>query len=203
MARLSYARAGRLTLSVFKAIAAWHVITRYVVTSTSVEGASMLPTVDIMGQWVVVSSLHRHGRGVKVGDLVTYDIPVSRETCGLKRVIGMPGDYVALQAPMAPKGVGDDMMQVCCLSHPSLLLRPPCLRTAAVWTVVLGALWGPPAYTSLPQVPPGHCWLVGDNLTISRDSRDFGPVPLGLIRGKALMLLWPFKRLDSGLTKVE
>lgn len=44
---------------------------------------------------------------------------------------------------------------------------------------------------------------MGDNLTVSRDSRDFGPVPLGLIRGKALMLLWPFKWLDNGLTKVE
>ena len=37
-----------------------------------------------------------------------------------------------------------------------------------------------------PQVPQGHCWLVGDNLPASRDSRDFGPVPLGLIRGKAI-----------------
>ena len=112
MSRLSYDRAFRLALSVGKSIALFHVLTRYGFTATSVEGASMLPTVDIMGQWVVVSSRHRHGRGVQVGDLVTYDIPVSPESRGLKRVVGMPGDYVSLQAPMAPRAMGDDMMQV-------------------------------------------------------------------------------------------
>ncbi|KAL2107056.1 hypothetical protein VUR80DRAFT_5776 [Thermomyces stellatus] len=163
MARLSYLEAFRLAVTVGKTAALFHVITHYGIVTTGVEGASMLPTVHIMGQTAVISSRYRHGRGVQVGDLVTYDIPISRNTCGLKRVVGMPGDYVTIQAPQAPNGAGDTMM----------------------------------------QVPQGHCWLVGDNLTVSRDSRDFGPVPLGLIRGKALMLLWPFKWLDNGLTKVE
>lgn len=34
------------------------------------------------------------------------------------------------------------------------------------------------------QVPKGHCWLTGDNLTHSLDSRTYGALPLGLIRGK-------------------
>lgn len=41
------------------------------------------------------------------------------------------------------------------------------------------------------KVPQGHCWLVGDNLPASRDSRTFGPVPLALIRGKVIASLWP------------
>lgn len=36
------------------------------------------------------------------------------------------------------------------------------------------------------QVPQGHCWVVGDNLSHSRDSRMFGPLPLALIRGKVV-----------------
>lgn len=36
------------------------------------------------------------------------------------------------------------------------------------------------------QVPEGHCWIVGDNLVWSRDSRIFGPVPLALVTGKVL-----------------
>ena len=37
------------------------------------------------------------------------------------------------------------------------------------------------------RVPEGHVWIVGDNLGTSRDSRKYGPVPMGLITGK---LLW-------------
>ena len=57
--------------------------------------------------------------------------------------------------------------------------------------------------TNPAQVPAGHCWLVGDNLTVSRDSRDFGPVPLALVKGKVLATLFPFKWIESGLKRVE
>lgn len=39
----------------------------------------------------------------------------------------------------------------------------------------------------LLQVPPGHIWLEGDNLIVSRDSREYGPVPLALVRGRAMV----------------
>lgn len=35
------------------------------------------------------------------------------------------------------------------------------------------------------QVPKGHVWIQGDNIYASNDSRYFGPVPYGLIQGKA------------------
>ncbi|KAJ3044451.1 hypothetical protein HK097_001455 [Rhizophlyctis rosea] len=40
-------------------------------------------------------------------------------------------------------------------------------------------------------VPPGHVWLQGDNFTNSTDSRQYGPVSMGLIRGKAFCKVWP------------
>ncbi|RKP12878.1 peptidase S24/S26A/S26B/S26C, partial [Piptocephalis cylindrospora] len=36
------------------------------------------------------------------------------------------------------------------------------------------------------QVPQGHVWIAGDNMSNSIDSRIYGPVPFGLIRGRAL-----------------
>ncbi|TXT08504.1 uncharacterized protein COLE_05428 [Cutaneotrichosporon oleaginosum] len=34
------------------------------------------------------------------------------------------------------------------------------------------------------RVPKGHIWVVGDNLSNSIDSRDYGPVPLAMVKGK-------------------
>lgn len=33
-------------------------------------------------------------------------------------------------------------------------------------------------------VPKGHIWIMGDNAAWSRDSRDYGPVPIGLVKSK-------------------
>lgn len=34
------------------------------------------------------------------------------------------------------------------------------------------------------KVPAGHCWVTGDNLSTSLDSRTYGVLPLALIKGK-------------------
>lgn len=47
----------------------------------------------------------------------------------------------------------------------------------------------------LVRVPMGHCWVEGDNPQLSRDSRDFGPVPLGLVRGIVVGVMWPPSRV--------
>lgn len=55
------------------------------------------------------------------------------------------------------------------------------------------------------RVPEGHCWVAGDNLDWSRDSRVFGPVPLALVKGKVVALLWPWREarwFGNGLTHV-
>ncbi|KAJ3307633.1 hypothetical protein HDU76_004475 [Blyttiomyces sp. JEL0837] len=41
------------------------------------------------------------------------------------------------------------------------------------------------------KIPPGHVWLQGDNMTNSTDSRAYGPVPMGLLRGKVFCKLFP------------
>lgn len=34
------------------------------------------------------------------------------------------------------------------------------------------------------KVPEGHVWISGDNAAWSRDSRDYGPVPIALVKGR-------------------
>ncbi len=40
-------------------------------------------------------------------------------------------------------------------------------------------------------VPRGYCWALGDNRSISRDSRRFGPVPFASLVGKVIWRLGP------------
>ena len=56
------------------------------------------------------------------------------------------------------------------------------------------------------QVPEGHFWVIGDNVEASRDSRFYGPLPLALIKGKAVAQLWPLGKMrwyENPLQKPE
>eukprot|EP00195_Chlamydomonas_chlamydogama_P015273 CAMPEP_0202893102 /NCGR_PEP_ID=MMETSP1392-20130828/2743_1 /ASSEMBLY_ACC=CAM_ASM_000868 /TAXON_ID=225041 /ORGANISM="Chlamydomonas chlamydogama, Strain SAG 11-48b" /LENGTH=117 /DNA_ID=CAMNT_0049577305 /DNA_START=191 /DNA_END=541 /DNA_ORIENTATION=- len=41
------------------------------------------------------------------------------------------------------------------------------------------------------EVPAGHVWVQGDNLVHSLDSRQYGPVPLALLKGRVIFQVWP------------
>jgi signal peptidase I len=58
----------------------------------------------------------------------------------------------------------------------------------------------PPIYAderSYPEtVVPAHSYfMLGDHRSMSRDSRDFGPVKESLIYGKAVFGYWPMDKL--------
>lgn len=46
-------------------------------------------------------------------------------------------------------------------------------------------------------VEDGFYFCLGDNRTVSYDSRDFGPVPIEKIEGKVLFRFWPLNKIGS------
>lgn len=39
-------------------------------------------------------------------------------------------------------------------------------------------------------IPKGHIWIAGDNAAASLDSRDYGPVPIALVRSRVFAKVW-------------
>lgn len=89
----------RLALNVGKTLALGHVFVEYGYHSAPASGPSMLPTFEVTGDYPLTDKRYRYGRNVKVGDLVHYKIPIFPESDGIKRVLGMPGDYVLIHSP--------------------------------------------------------------------------------------------------------
>lgn len=147
-----------LWLTIVTIIFILYLVPHTILSIRPTHGPSMLPTIGLDGDRVLISYLYRRGRGIKVGNLVSFEHPVRKGTFATKRVIGMPGDFVLRDTP--GKGCG-----------------------------------------SVVQVPQGHCWVAGDNLQWSRDSRHFGPLPLALVRGRVIAKIVPhFRLFDDGFT---
>ncbi|CAN0891203.1 Mitochondrial inner membrane protease subunit 1 [Linum grandiflorum] len=133
-----------------------HITDSYIVSTTLVQGPSMLPTLNYSGDVLLIEHLsHRLGK-LEPGDIVLVRSPVEPRKIVAKRIVGMEGDRVTF------------------LTDPS--------RSENSRTVL---------------VPKGHVWIQGDNVYASADSRYFGPVPYGLIQGRAFLRVWPVQ--DFGL----
>lgn len=86
-------------------------IHEHLITIQLSDGPSMYPTFDVRGDWLVISRIHRYGRGVEVGDIVRFYQPNLPNVHAAKRVIGMPGDFVCLDPALSP-GVGEDQKMI-------------------------------------------------------------------------------------------
>ncbi|KAI1307341.1 Mitochondrial inner membrane protease subunit 2 [Halotydeus destructor] len=51
--------------------------------------------------------------------------------------------------------------------------------------------------SGIVDVPKGSVWIEGDNHDSSHDSTDYGPVPLGLVMGRASHIIFPFHRYQT------
>ena len=88
---------------------ALHVFWKFGYSIEPTLGASMLPTIEVMGDHVLISKKYRRGRGVQVGDVVGFNSVYEPGETVIKRVLGMPGDYVLRDTPESPSAA---MIQV-------------------------------------------------------------------------------------------
>ncbi|MDP9017581.1 MAG: signal peptidase I [Candidatus Eremiobacteraeota bacterium] len=135
-----------------------------------VSGLSMAPHIA-SGEYVLINTVsYRLGQPER-GDIVAFRHERSAPSVYLKRIIGLPGDRIAIAH-------GAVMLNGAKLQEP--YVRYPDARTFGQVTV-----------------PPGTLYVLGDNRANSDDSRFWGFVDQQQVIGKAVAGIWPLMRMGT------
>ena len=140
----------------------------FLAQATRVEGYSMEPT--LRGQErLVIEKLSFHFHEPERGDIVVLRVPQYGKEMLIKRVIGLPGDTIAVE-------------------NGEVFLNGTVLEEDYIN--------GPPRGSYGPEVVPADSvFVMGDNRNNSNDSRSFGPIPHENIVGRAWIRYWPLQEI--------
>lgn len=108
-----------------------------------------------------------------VGDIVVFRFPLDPSQDFVKRVVAEPGDTVEILRGVVM--VNDKVLQESYTTQTTPWTHPP---------LTLGE---------------DQYYVLGDNRMASNDSREWGPLPLVNIVGKAWVTYWPLDRLNTFL----
>lgn len=159
----------RFVLDVLLGVTLMVVVHLFVVQISVVKGHSMEPSLWD-GDRLVVDRVSCSFGEVARGDVVVLRYPRNPEVDFVKRVVGLPGDRIALHnGQLYVNGAMVDCPWTCIEDRDN---------TADV------------------VVPAGHYFVLGDNRPISCDSREFGLVAQELLKGRVRARFWPLERLS-------
>jgi signal peptidase I len=160
---LAVSQAEQVLLGFLLAVAA----TLFVMQGFCVSGECMQPHL-YTGERVLANKLVYHLASPKRGDIVIFDYPKDVTQVYVKRVVGLPGETVAIQA-------GQVFINGKPLSEPYRVY----------------AAHGDMAMQSIPR---SQYFVMGDNRDVSDDSRYWGDLPRQDIIGRAVACYWPPSR---------
>ena len=143
----------------------------YIIINADVPTGSMENTI-MPGDRLIGNRLAYRSKSPERGDILIFRYPDNEEELYVKRVIGLPGDTIAIE---------DGKIYINGSAEP---LQEDYLKEE--WTVATGP------YTF--EVPEGSYFMMGDNRNDSWDARYWSNtyVTKDKILGKALFTYWPF-----------
>lgn len=137
-----------------------------------VSGNSMVPTFHNQEYLLTDKITYRKG-SPEYGDVIVFKSPINERVDFIKRVVAVAGDRVMIKDNKVYKN--------------GMLLDE--------------SLYLPADYVTIPEsflregidftVPADTVFAMGDNRSHSSDSREWGPVPLENIVGRAFFRYWP------------
>ena len=144
----------------------------FIYQPVKVEGTSMMPTLTDQERIFINKFTYHFGLGsIERGDMVVFWFPLDDKKSYIKRVIGLPGDTVYIDAGQVfvnDRPLVEDYV-------------PEDYRDRVSWEE--------------HHVPPGEYFVLGDHRSSSSDSRTWGFVKRDAIYGKAVFVYWPLKNM--------
>jgi len=164
-----------IVTTVALAVILYFVIQTFFVQTFRVEQSSMLTTLH-PDQHLLIDKLTPRFDDYSRGDIVVFHPPDTfvggDGTPFIKRVIGVAGDHVEIH---------DNAVWV----NGARLVEPYVDPSFAI---------NPQTWDAI-DVPAGELIVMGDHRDASVDSRDFGPVPVANVIGRAVLRFWPLDTL--------
>jgi signal peptidase I len=130
------------------------------------------------GDRILVNKAHWRIEQVKRGDVVVFKAPDHASHKYIKRIIGLPGETITIDGDdVKVNGYKVTIPGAAAESNPGDTPSPVAAPADD------GDRRRPDDGAGKQQIPPGMCFVLGDNLANSNDSRAFGPVALGNVLG--------------------
>ncbi|HZD53348.1 MAG TPA: signal peptidase I [Woeseiaceae bacterium] len=120
---------------------------------------------------------------IQQGDIAVFAAPNDRTQLSIKRVIGLPGDRVGIEG-RSVRVNGEPLSSGAPVQENGTMLVTESGSSGAEWTVQ----WNAAGYMGRDlelTVPPGQVFVLGDNRSNARDSRQFGTVSMEDVVGRA------------------
>ncbi len=114
------------------------------------------------------------------GDIIVFKFPKDEKRDFIKRVIGLPGDFLEVRRQKVY--INDKLYEDTHARH-----TDPASDSSLVPRDDFGPV----------LVPEGYVFVMGDNRENSQDSRYWGFLNVQKIRGKALMIYWSWNSIEN------
>jgi len=167
--------------------------------------ASNYPTI-VPGDRFLANKLAYKTSDPKRGDLIVFINPENRRQNYIKRLIAVAGDTIEIrdnQVYVNDQKLERQKLPQSVLDNIKIKIQGEPLEGDVFYEINGDAkykifLTQPPHDQASHDfakitVPAHHCFVLGDNRNLTRDSRHVGPIPLATIKGRADYLYWPAK----------
>jgi signal peptidase I len=143
------------------------------------SSGSMEPTLSI-GDYLIADFKYFKKNEPQRGDLVLLLYPKDPTRIFIKRVIALEGEKIEIKNKQVY--INDEVIPESYKVH----------KDTSIYDAIRDN-FGP------ELVPSDHCFVLGDNRDNSRDSRYWGFLPIGKIKGKALYIYWARDKSRIGI----
>ncbi|RHZ47835.1 hypothetical protein Glove_566g9 [Diversispora epigaea] len=86
----------RTVSTALRVICAVHITNEYFIEITQCMGPSMLPTFNVVGDFVALEHFSPRLRRLEIGDVIVCKSPTNPWRSVCKRIVGMPGDRICI-----------------------------------------------------------------------------------------------------------